>query len=310
MFCFIAFFILSILGIFSATHRSLAKEALDCVFRRVTLRPCNTGFKEKIKGKILSKLLDRSVLAARIFNKHFELLSWIFFILMIASTVWALHGTYNYYLYGNCSGMNQTGFCLLDPTGENSKITQLNATCGMSTATGDNLTLSGVDLSIFPNINKGANKNLVFIGCYECDYSRKVYPGIKKLVEKNNINYTFIHYPAKPGTRVLSNYGYCAYKEDPAKFWIFNDLLYQAPKEKLLDQDYIKSLITQAGLSADKILSCASEDATANAVEKQIEEMQKTNIYGTPTVFIDSQPIVGPKPYRVYQHFIKKFFFF
>ena len=60
MFCLIALIIFSILGIFSATHRQLAKEALDCVFRRVTLRPCNTGFDKKVKGKVIGKLLNKS----------------------------------------------------------------------------------------------------------------------------------------------------------------------------------------------------------------------------------------------------------
>jgi hypothetical protein len=57
MFCIVAFAVLSILGIFSATNRALAKEALDCVLRRVTLRPCNTGFDEKIKAKILGSVI-------------------------------------------------------------------------------------------------------------------------------------------------------------------------------------------------------------------------------------------------------------
>ncbi len=53
MFCIVAFVVLSILGIFSASNRVLAREALDCVLRRVTLRPCNTGFDEKMKAKLL-----------------------------------------------------------------------------------------------------------------------------------------------------------------------------------------------------------------------------------------------------------------
>jgi hypothetical protein len=36
MFCIASFVVLSILGIFSASNRALAREALDCVLRRVT----------------------------------------------------------------------------------------------------------------------------------------------------------------------------------------------------------------------------------------------------------------------------------
>ena len=56
MACLIALIIFGIMGIFSASHRALAKEAFICVFKRVTFRPCDTGFKEKIKGKISRNL--------------------------------------------------------------------------------------------------------------------------------------------------------------------------------------------------------------------------------------------------------------
>ncbi len=78
MFCIVAFVILGILGIFSATRRELAKEALHCVFRRVILRPCDTGFDEKLKARILGSVIMRSETAARILNRNFELLSWVF----------------------------------------------------------------------------------------------------------------------------------------------------------------------------------------------------------------------------------------
>ncbi len=71
MFCIVAFIVLSILGIFSATNRALAREAMDCVFRRVTLRPCNTGFDEKMKARILGTVITRSETAAVFINKNF-----------------------------------------------------------------------------------------------------------------------------------------------------------------------------------------------------------------------------------------------
>ena len=78
MFCIVAFIVLSILGIFSAANRRLAKEALDCVLRRITFRPCNTGFDEKMKAKILGKVIMRSEKLASFINKRFEILAWAF----------------------------------------------------------------------------------------------------------------------------------------------------------------------------------------------------------------------------------------
>lgn len=307
MFCIIALIIFSILGIFSATHRALAREAFNCVFRKITLRPCNTDFKEKMKGKLVGKLLNRSVLAARIFNKHFELISLIFFILMIGSTFWVIKGGYNYYLYGSCNGLNQSGFCAFDPSGKNNKISQVNTSCSLEKPTEKNLSLAGINLDTFPTKDRGADKTIVFIGCYECDYSRKTYPVIQKLITKNKVNYIFAHYPAKEGVdnTLLSAYGYCAYQQDKDKFWKLNDSLFQSVKEKLFDQNYLDTLISEKGLDIEEIRGCITTQKTRKIIESQLGELQKTHLYGTPTVFINGKAFVGPKPYRVYERAIK-----
>ncbi|MDO8668257.1 MAG: thioredoxin domain-containing protein [bacterium] len=312
MFCIIALIVFSILGIFSATHRALALEALDCVFRRVTLRPCNTGFKERAKNKILAKLLERSEMAARLFNKHFELLSWIFFILMITSTFWVVKGGYNFYLYGSCNGLNQSGFCAFDPNGENNKVTQLNnlGICSPEQQSEKNLTLNGVDLSTFPKINTDSKNTIVFIGCYECDYSRKAYPEIRELAKKEKANLIFAHYPAITNTSYLSTLNYCAYNKNPEQFWTLNDYLFAADKEKLFDQIFIDQALAQFDFNAAEINQCVNSAETKAATGAQFQELKKTGLYGTPTIFINGQVFVGPKPYRVYRSALKKFIFF
>jgi hypothetical protein len=101
MFCIVSFVVLSILGIFSASNRELAREALDCVFRRVTFRPCNTGFDEKMKAKILGVVITRSESAARFLTRFFEPLSWAFFAVMLVSLVFFVRGLALYYVTGN-----------------------------------------------------------------------------------------------------------------------------------------------------------------------------------------------------------------
>lgn len=311
MICILALIVFSILGIFSATHRVLAKEALDCVFRRVTFRPCNTGFKEKVKSRILSKLLEQSTLMARIFNRHFELLSWIFFILMVVSTFYVVKGGYNYYLYGSCNGLNQTGFCAFDPKGENNKVTEINPQCGGTEVKNEkNVSLNGVDLSVFPQKNVGSKDTVVLIGCYECDYTRKAYPDIQKLVKDKKTNYVFAHYPAKEQTSYLSEIGYCVYKEYGDRFWSFNDYLFTVDKVSIFDKDYMNRILANFDFDADKINNCTEQPETKQAVEKQLAEMKKTHLYGTPTIFINGKAFVGPKPYRVYRNELNKFILF
>jgi protein-disulfide isomerase len=310
MICVIALIIFSILGIFSITYRNLAKEAFDCVFRRITLRPCNTGFDQKIKSKIVAKLLNRSVFAARIFNKHFEIFSWIFLILMIWSAFWTIKGGYNYYLYGSCNGLNQSGFCAFDPKGENNKVTEINAQCGAVEKKEENVTLENVDLSSFPTKNIGSKNTAVLIGCYECDYTRKSYADIQKLVKEQKTNYIFAHYPAKENTNYLSGVGYCVYNEYGERFWQFNDYLFTVDKVAIYDKAYMEKILSNFEFDINKINECLNSTETANVVENQLKQLQKTHLYGTPTVFINGKAFVGPKPYRVYRNEIKKFILF
>lgn len=274
------------------------------------MRPCNTGFKEKIKSKILSKLINRSAFFAKLANRHYELLSWIFFILFLGSAIWALRGGYNYYVYGSCNGLNQSGFCAFDPKGKNNEVSEINAQCGTTLKSDKNITLENVDLSGFPAKNIGAEDTIVFIGCYDCDYSRKAYPDIQKLITKKKTNYIFAHYPAKSDSAFLSDIGYCVYKEYGNEFWKFNDYLFEADKNFILNKANTDEILELLNFNADKINECANSADTKNAVQNEIKELEKTNLYGTPTVFINGKPYVGPKPYRVYRSAVNKFIFF
>ena len=310
--CLIALIIFGIMGIFSASHRALAKEAFDCVFRRITFRACNSTFKDKIKGKILSKIITRSTFLAKMVNKHYEILSWIFFILMVGSTVWVLRGGYNFYVYGSCNGLNQSGFCAFDPSGSNNKVTQIgdSATCGITQNATKDVTLEKVDLSIFPTKEVGSKNTVVFIGCYACDYSRRAYPDILKLIGKEKTNFVFAHYPAKGNTTALAQTAYCVNKEYGNQFWDFNDYLFTTDKNYILDPANTDAILAHFNFDVSKIDTCAKSKATVNAVANQVTELNKTGLYGTPTIFINDKAYVGPKPYRVYRSALHKFIFF
>ncbi len=231
---------------------------------------------------------------------------------MITSTFWIVRGGYNFYLYGSCNGLNQSGFCAFDPNGENNKVTELNAVgiCSPKEQSEKNITLSGVDLYDFPRISTGAKDTIIFIGCYECDYSRKAYPEIRELVKNEKTNLIFAHYPAIANTDYLSEITYCAYRENQEKLWPLNDYLFTADKKLISDQAFINQALEAFGYNADEINQCVNSAEAKSAEEKQIKELQKTGLYGTPTIFINGQVFVGPKPYRVYRSALKKFIFF
>ncbi len=309
MFCIIAFVVLSILGIFSASNRQLAREALDCVFRRVTFRPCNTGFDEKMKAKILGFVITRSEGGARFLNKYFEVIAWIFFILLTASSVMAVRGVYLYYTTGNCNGVNNSGFCVFDPKNQNNQVSAVTAVCRPKDAGDDFLTLDGVNLTGFPVLDNSGSEQIFFIGCYHCEYTRKTYPLIRKLVDRYQTDMVFLHYPVKESTDTLSRVGYCANKEDPAKYWAMNDLLFTGEAARLDDPAILDGILNEVGLDSRSIRACMAEPDTETTVQAMLKEVVKTQFYGTPTIFIKDEVLVGPKPYRVYAITLKGLFY-
>ncbi|MFH0890113.1 MAG: hypothetical protein V1836_03155 [Candidatus Aenigmatarchaeota archaeon] len=100
--CIVALVVFSILGIWSVPYRRLAKEAFECVFRMITLRPCVTKLDEKIKSKIVARLMGRSGSLARFVYKHFKTLSWIFTVAFFGSMAYSALSIYNLIVFGSC----------------------------------------------------------------------------------------------------------------------------------------------------------------------------------------------------------------
>ncbi len=117
MICIVALIVFGVLGIFSVSHRQIAKEAFDCVFRRITLRPCQTGFDQKMKTRVVSKLMKFPKLA-RFTHKHFEFISWIFTIALFSSMAYTGYSIYNLAVHGTCDMQNPQN-CVFTPMVEN-----------------------------------------------------------------------------------------------------------------------------------------------------------------------------------------------
>ncbi|MFH0832959.1 MAG: hypothetical protein V1900_04530 [Candidatus Aenigmatarchaeota archaeon] len=109
MICVVAMIVFGFLGLFSVKYRNYFKEASRCIFRRMTLRKCDTQFDQKMKSKIISKLMMRSQKLAKFTYKYFEPISWFFMITLILSLVFAANGVYNIVVHGSCDPSDPEG---------------------------------------------------------------------------------------------------------------------------------------------------------------------------------------------------------
>jgi len=297
------------MSIFSASNRQLAREALDCVFRRVTFRPCNTGFDEKIKAKILGVVITRTEKGARFLNKNFEIISWVSFIIMVVALVYFVRGLFLFYTTGSCNGVNNTGFCVFDPTGQNNQ-TSANESCPVPIPGQDNSpTLKGIDLSPWLRVQGSDGKEIVMIGCYHCDYTRGSWPIIQKLIDKYDPSFTYINVPTKEPDDSFTRLQVCVNESYPEKASDFNKAMFSNAKADLDDPVKRDSLLTTLGMDAANLNACVNDPATKTKVPAMLDAIAQTRYPGTPTIFIGDDVFVGPKPYRVYAIALKGLFY-
>jgi len=143
MICIVAFAIFAVLGIFSAKYRSLAKESFECVFKMITFKPCESQLDQRIRAKVVGKVFKRNRAMAGFLNRHFEVISWIFVVLMIASTVLSAQAIYNLVVFNNCNGPNTTEACALTALQEGGAT---SCEAGQGTAIGSNASIGNPTL--------------------------------------------------------------------------------------------------------------------------------------------------------------------
>lgn len=106
MFCIAAFIIFIILGIFSARYRKLAGKAWSCVIKKVTLKPCEIGFKEEAKNALIGKLIITHPRLAKFLDRWIELFATIFVVLSIWSLLVVFQAGLNLLVYDTCYPKN------------------------------------------------------------------------------------------------------------------------------------------------------------------------------------------------------------
>ena len=298
--CLIALPVFLVLGIFSIKYRKLAKDALHCLTRTVMLRKCESGLDDRIRSSITGKVLRFSPRAARLVYRHYKLLSWIMLALFIWSGYVSAVGIYNYVLYGNCNGPESTGFCLLDPTGSQTKT-------------------SGVEIDlqgqlIQPKLqdddpiigSKNATITIIEFGCYTCSYTKKAEETLKEVLKefegKVNLQYKTFIIPSHNLSYDAAVAANCAAEQ--GKYEAYHEGIF-ANQEKL-SKTALRNIAYDVGLDITKFEACTATDKYRLEINDDTLMGVHAGVVGTPTFFINGRKIVGPKPFRTFKTVIEE----
>ena len=294
--CLIALPVFIILGLFSLRYRILAAEAFRCLFRTIQLKPCDTGLDQRVKSKFTTKLMWWPALA-RGFYRHFALLSWIFVILTVASTIATGYGLYNYVLYGNCNGEDSSAFCIFNP------VHSQQSSCSVFGVNGS-IDVSKVGFEGYPSRGDGGLIIHEF-GCFSCPFTKDAEPVVREVLDKypdvkliyHDVPMEIHNYSVEAGIAAI-----CA--EEQGKFWEYHDLLFEK-QDELNDESFVE-FAAMLDLNIAKFSACLASNSTLDEIDRYRREALEIGIYGTPTFVIGGEVLVGPQSYKTFKDLIEK----
>ncbi len=106
MVCIVAFFVVLVLSAVSAKYRKLLGKAWGCTWRRVTLRPCDTTFRDDVKNSMLAPLAVRAPRLVRPASIAIEVVAWLMVLSLIVSLYLLGRSGLNLVVYGTCDKQN------------------------------------------------------------------------------------------------------------------------------------------------------------------------------------------------------------
>jgi len=285
--CFVALFVFAVLGIFSAKYRALFLEAMGCVGRTLTLRPCESKLDERIKATLIATLLERSPPVARAVHKYFNILSLLFTILFFGSMLYSALAVYNYWAYGNCNGPNSTAFCAFDA------VLRPNAN-----------QLGSVQPGIGPHRGNGSIVMVEF-GCFSCPYTRAAQLPLNQfLASRPDVSLEFRAFPIPThnDSFTAAQAAFCA--DEQGKFWPYHDALFADENHSRTN---LGSIAVKLGLDSARFDACMASNTTSAAgkVESDLAAGHAAGIYGTPTFFVNGVSIVGPQSQKEFEDGLK-----
>ena len=134
---------------------------------------------------------------------------------------------------------------------------------------------------------------------FHCPFCKRVQPTLTQVLEKypGKVRLLFRHLPLDalhPQARNAAEASWCA--QDQGKFWEYHDLLFaNAPKAA---QDDLKHYAEQIDLDVNMFESCLSQNAHRDSIQRDVDEVTKLGMSGTPAFFINGRPLSGAQPFE------------
>jgi len=160
--------------------------------------------------------------------------------------------------------------------------------------------------------NKNSKVKIEEYSDFQCPYCHAFFTGaypqiLKDYVATGKVYYTFHNFPLNihPQAPKAAEAALCA--GDQGKFWEYHDLLFgnQSMWSGNSNSDQIFQTLAQTlGLDTGKFSQCLSTGKYTETVQKDLTAGEKKEISGTPTLFINTQKVIGAQYYSTFKQTI------
>lgn len=164
--------------------------------------------------------------------------------------------------------------------------------------------------------NENAKVTVVEFSDFQCPFCRSFWSGAyqqikSEYIDTGKIKFVYRDYPLSfhPAAQVSAEASECA--EEQGKFWEMHDKIFQEQaKQGTGTVTYgvveLKKWASQIGLTSAKFNQCLDSRKYKSEVEKDLADGSTYGVSGTPTLFVNGNPIVGAQPFAVFKALIDK----
>lgn len=153
--------------------------------------------------------------------------------------------------------------------------------------------------------DKNAPVTIVEFSDLQCPFCQSFHPTLQRLMDEydGEIRWVYKHFPLDsihPQARPAALAAECAAEQE--KFWEFIDASFE--NQSLLGDTFYADTAKSLGLNTSKFNECYSSRKYEDKIDAHYDEGTVAGVTGTPSSFVNGQPVSGALPYAAVKSLI------
>ncbi|GJM40447.1 MAG: hypothetical protein DHS20C20_07290 [Ardenticatenaceae bacterium] len=151
---------------------------------------------------------------------------------------------------------------------------------------------------------------------YQCPFClrhfQETMPQLQSYIDAGQVRYLFKDFPIHnihPQAQKAHESARCAREQGgDESYWQMHDLLFANQEQWANNSNHVdifKSYAAEMALAQAEFDECLDSGRYAQAVNAEVDEGVQLGVRGTPSFFINGQPLVGAQPFSVFQQAIE-----